>query len=207
MSESTNTEVIETKEEEAIEDTALEEGSEEKGPEKKWDELQFIPNKRRFIILTIVGTILELAGLFIFAYAFPNAREIGMNILGLLLVPPFLGVLISYFVQDKKEGFAVSIVNAVASVLPFMITHSLIEVFVYSAQLNDVLYFLFPILGIALQVIVAYTMSRVRNLYKMYEDPTISRESDEAMIAELRKSRIRRGLEEPPKQESESESS
>ena len=193
MSESTNIEKqIDDFKEEPIEET-----SEKQNAGKTWDEMKFIPNKKRFNILAIVITLIELGGLFIFAFAFPDSREIGLNILGLLLVPPFMGVVVSYFVEHKKEAFAISLVNAAASILPYMITHSLIEVFVYSAELLDIYYFLFPFLGIGLQVAVAFTMSRVRNLYRMYGDPDVERETDEAMIAELRESRVKRGLEEP----------
>jgi len=173
---------------------------------KSWDEMKYIPNKKRFNILAIVITLIELGGLFIFAFAFPDAREIGLNILGLLLVPPFMGVIVSYFVQHKKEAFAISFVNALASVLPFMLIHSLVEIFVYPLEQHfDVFYFLFPLLGIGLQVAVAFTMSRVRNLYRMYGDPDVERETDEAMIAELRESRIKRGLEEPVLKENSEE--
>ncbi len=174
-----------------------------KNPVKSWDELKFIPNKKRFIILTIVMSLVEIGGFFIFAYAFYNSVGDGMHVLGLLLLPPLLGVLIAYFVQDKKEAVGISSINAVASIIPFMIIYSLIETLIFPERLFEVniYFFLFPLLGLAFQVTAAYTISRTRTLYRLYGNPDIPRETDEAMIAELKQSRIERGLESPPIEE------
>ena len=201
-SEAQNNDFKETIDTDAIE--LVDEESETKSPVKSWDELKFIPNKKRFTIIAIVITLIEIGGFFTFAYAFSNSTVGGMHELGLLLLPPFLGVLIAYFVQDKKEAVGLSSLNAVASIIPFMIIYSIIE-----TQLRpetfvvNIFFFLFPLLGMAFQVAAAYTISRTRTLYRLYGDPDVPRETDEAMIAELKESRIRRGLESPPEENSD----
>ena len=68
--------------------------------------------------------------------------------------------------------------------------------FDYPTPLNiTVLLFGIPAIFILVQMAVAFTMARVRVLYSKYGDSSIPRESDEAMIAELKKSRQERGLE------------
>lgn len=183
----------------------VDEKSEIKSPVKSWDELKFIPNKKRFTILAIVITLVEIGGFFIFAYAFSKSIGDGMYVLGLLLLPPSLGVFIAYFVQDKKEAVGVSSVNAVASIIPFMIIYSLIETqfFPEIPFVVNAFFFLFPLLGMGFQVAAAYTISRTRTLYRLYGDPDVPRETDEAMIAELKESRIKRGLEPFPEEKSD----
>ncbi|MHA1557094.1 MAG: hypothetical protein ACTSPM_09195, partial [Candidatus Heimdallarchaeota archaeon] len=140
------------------------------------------------------------------AYAFSNSTVGGMHELGLLLLPPFLGVLIAYFVQNKKEAVGLSSLNAVASIIPFMIIYSIIETQIRPETfVVNIFFFLFPLLGMAFQVAAAYTISRTRTLYRLYGDPDVPRETDEAMIAELRESRIKRGLESPPEENKISE--
>ncbi len=199
-SETQNNDFIETNDLEINE--SLDEKSEIKSPVKSWDELKFIPNKKRFTILAIVITLIEIGGFFTFAYAFYNTVGDGMHVLGLLLLPPMLGVFIAYFVQDKKEAIGISSVNAVASIIPFMIIYTLIETLAFPERLFEIniYFFLFPLLGIGFQLAAAYTISRTRTLYRLYGDPDVPRETDEAMIAELKVSRIERGLESPPEE-------
>lgn len=203
ISETQNNDFIETNDTDTNE--PVDEKSESKSPEKSWDELQFIPNKKRFTILAIVISLVEMGGFFIFAYAFSNSTVGGIHELGLLLLPPMLGLVIAYIVQDKKEAVGISTVNAVASIIPFMIIYSLIETLIFPEIefVVDVVFFLMPLLGMAFQVAAAYTISRTRTLYRLYGDPDVPRETDEAMIAELKESRIKRGLESLPEERSD----
>ena len=171
-----------------------------KKSEKSWNELKFIPNKRRFILLITIVTAIELAGLFIFAY--PLTANFGQDItdLGLFLLPPFTGALIAYFVQDKKEAVGVSLINALGSMIPFVLIYSLIEVYALDTPdfTMDLYYFLIPVLGILIQVAVAFTIARLRVIYRDYGDSNITREDDEAMITELKANKEKREKENIP---------
>ncbi|MFW9924174.1 MAG: hypothetical protein ACFFDW_12895 [Candidatus Thorarchaeota archaeon] len=169
-----------------------------KSLEPSWDELKFLPNKKRFLLLALIIGTIEIAGLFILAYPLSNP-ELDLSQLGLFLFPPFMGALLAYFVQDKKEAVGISAVNALSSIVPFMLIFTLVELFAGPEPriILNVYYFMFPILGIIAQILIAFTITRMRVLYRMYGDSSIPREEDEAMIAELKESRIKRGLESP----------
>lgn len=170
----------------------MDEVEEYKKPENSWNELKFIPNKKRFILLTTIITTIEIAGLFIFAYPLTISFGQDLTDLGLFLLPPFTGAFIAYFVQDKKEAISVSSINACASIIPFMLIFTLVE---FNPIPNNALYYLIPILAILIQIAVAFTIARMRAIYRTYGDSEVKRESDEVMIKELQVSRQERGLE------------
>jgi len=176
----------------------MDEVEEYKKPENSWNELKFIPNKKRFILLTTIITAIEIAGLFIFAY--PVTKSFGQDLtdLGLFLLPPFTGAFIAYFVQDKKEAISVSCINACASIIPFMLIFTLVS---FNPLPNTALYYLIPILAILIQIAVAFTIARMRSIYRAYGDSKIKRESDEVMIKELQVRRQERGLEQSMEEE------
>ena len=165
-----------------------------KKTEKSWNDLKFIPNKKRFILLTTIVTAIELAGLFIFAYPLTNNFGQDITDLGLFLLPPFSGALIAYFVQDKKEAVGVSAINASGSLIPFVLIYSLVEVYIIKSPdfQMDLYYFLIPSLAILIQIAIAFTIARLRVIYRDYGDSSITREDDEALIIELEASREER---------------
>ena len=174
------------------------EEDEETSSTPKWTDLPFIPNKKRFNILTAVFTVVEFAGMIIFTYAFLNAYEEGLWDLGLFLMPPFTGVAIAYFVENRKEAVAVSMINAIASIVPFMIIFLSVEAaYGIPTGVTEMSWwdFVIPLGMIAIQVAIAFTIARLRNIYRYYGDSSYTRESDEAMITELKHSRRKRGLE------------
>ncbi|NHJ04705.1 MAG: hypothetical protein EAX90_07775 [Candidatus Heimdallarchaeota archaeon] len=175
---------------------------EDKKPRNSWNELKFIPNKKRFILLTTIITAVEIAGLFIFAYPLTMSFGEDLTDLGLFLLPPFTGAFIAYFVQDKKEAISVSSINACASVLPFMLIFTLVE---FNPIPNNALYYLIPILAILIQIAVAFTIARMRTIYRAYGDSEVKRESDEVMIKELQVRRQERGLEQFAEEEAKTE--
>lgn len=192
---------------ESINQEALEEEEEEieaKSSVPSWKDLPFIPNKKRFIILTSVFSVIEFAGMIIFTYAFLGSFKGGLWDLGLFLMPPFTGVAIAYFVSQKKEAVAVSLINALSSIVLFMIIFLSID---YAYQVptgvTDLSWydFLIPLFMIFVQVAIAFTIARLRNIYRYYGDASITRKSDEAMITELKESRRKRGLEQPEEEE------
>ncbi|MHA1739618.1 MAG: hypothetical protein ACTSXA_01205 [Candidatus Heimdallarchaeota archaeon] len=173
----------------------------------RWKDLSYIPNKKRFIILTTVFSAVEFAGMIILTYAFLGSFDEGLWDLGLFLMPPFTGVAIAYFVSQQKEAVAVSFVNAVSSIVLFYIIFiSVASTSEIPAPLGDLTWYelvLIPLAMIALQVVIAFTIARLRNLYRYYGDATNARASDEAMIKELKQNRIERGLETPTEDEAE----
>jgi hypothetical protein len=186
--------------EEDIDEDTLDEEGEEQSVVPKWKDLSYIPNKKRFIILTSVFSVVELAGMIILAYAFLGSFEGGLWDLGLFLMPPFTGVAIAYFVVDQKEAVAVSFVIAITSIVIFWIIFLSVEAAYNIPQAIGALTWLdyiIPIAMILIQVVIAFTIARLRNIYRYYGDSTYARESDEAMIEELKQSRINRGLETP----------
>ncbi len=182
------------------------EEEEEQSIVPRWKDLPYIPNKKRFIILTTVFSVVELTGMIILTYAFLGSFEGGLWDLGLFLMPPFTGVAIAYFVSHQKEAVAVSFVNAITSVIIFWIIFLSVEA-AYGVPKPigelEALDYIIPIAMILIQVVIAFTISRLRNLYRYYGDATNARESDEAMIQELKQSRIERGLETPTEEEAE----
>ncbi|MHA1367036.1 MAG: hypothetical protein ACTSP5_11570, partial [Candidatus Heimdallarchaeota archaeon] len=156
----------------------------------RWKDLSYIPNKKRFIILTTVFSAVEFAGMIILTYAFLGSFDEGLWDLGLFLMPPFTGVAIAYFVSQQKEAVAVSFVNAVSSIVLFYIIFiSVASTSEIPAPLGDLTWYelvLIPLAMIALQVVIAFTIARLRNLYRYYGDATNARASDEAMIKELK---------------------
>ena len=180
---------------------SIEENNENHAQERKsrskdsWEDLEMIPNRKRFLILSIIISVLELGGFFIFAYAI-TVEGGDLKDLGLFLLPPFMGAFISYFVENKKEATGISAINAITSIIPFTIIYLLLEKFVFHPEEAILIYdYLIPGLAIILQIAIGYTLARMRSLYRVYGDSSIPQESDEAMIAEL----------EANKQEKESE--
>ncbi|MGC9780981.1 MAG: hypothetical protein HZR80_17185 [Candidatus Heimdallarchaeota archaeon] len=192
------------KDEDIIEDE--EEVVDKKSVNDSWKNIKFIPNKKHFIILSILFSILELAGLLIFAYSlitedFPT----GLYDFGLFILAPSFGLILSYFVENKKEAVAISSINGGSSIfislIIYIITEATLE---FPDSLNVTFYFFgIPVLMLLVQIIVAYTMARVRRLYYRYGDSTEYRDGDEAMINELRESRRKRGIELEPKEDQE----
>lgn len=183
---------------EDLDQDTLDDESEEKPNVPSWSTLPYIPNKKRFIILTTVFSVVELTGMLILAYAFLGSFQGGLWDLGLFLMPPFTGVAIAYFVKHQKEAVAVSFVNAITSIVIFWIIFLSVEASYSIPEAIGALTWLdyvIPIAMIFIQVAIAYTISRLRNIYRYYGDSSIARESDEAMIAELKESRRQRGLE------------
>jgi len=182
--------------------------SEEESVVPSWKDLQFIPNKKRFIILTTVFSVVEFVGMIVLAYAFTDSFVGGLWDLGLFLMPPFTGVAIAYFVAHKKEAIAVSFINAVSSIILFWIIFLSIEAFnhfpkdIGTLQWYD---YVIPIVMILIQVAIAFTIARLRNIYNYYGEAKVSRDSDEAMIEELKESRRIRGLEQYEDDEEELE--
>ena len=194
--------------EEEIDEEAMDEEVAEQSVVPKWSELSFMPHKKRFIILTTVFSVVELVGMIILAYAFFGSFENGLWDLGLFLMPPFTGVAIAYFVSHQKEAVAVSFINAITSIVIFWIIFLSVEAAYSIPEAIGALTwydYVTPIAMIVIQVVIAFTISRLRNIYKYYGDASYARESDEAMIQELKESRIARGLETPEEDEAEEE--
>jgi hypothetical protein len=165
---------------------------------KYFKELQMMPNKKRFIILSVVFSIIELAGLFIIAYSFLNSFENGLYDFAIFLMAPFTGLAISYFVENQKEAIGISTINATTSIVISLVIFILVEHFLafpVPFQFSYITHLGIPVLFILIQIAVAFTMSRVRSLYQKYGDSSHVRESDLAMIEELKEDRRRRGLE------------
>jgi hypothetical protein len=161
-------------------------------------ELQMMPDKKRFIILSVVFSIVELAGLFIIAYSFLNSFENGLYDFAIFMMAPFTGLAISYFVENQKEAIGISAINATTSIVISLVIFILIEHFLafpVPFQFSPITHIGIPILFILIQIVIAFTMSRVRSLYQRYGDSTYARKSDQAMIEELKEDRRRRGLE------------
>ncbi len=152
-----------------------------------WKEQKYIPNKKRFIILSVVFSIVQLTVLLIFAFVLKDIEGRGMYDFGVFIICPTVGLAISYFVGSKKEAVAVSAINAITSVSISLLCVILVQNFLaYPEQLViTVLLFGIPAIFILVQIAVAFTMARVRVLYGMYGDSSIPRDSDEAMLAEL----------------------
>ncbi len=183
-----------------------EEVAERKSTIDSWKNLKFMPNKKRFIILSILFSVLELAGLLIFAYSlitedFPT----GLYDFGLFILAPSFGLILSYFVENKKEAIAISSINGGSSIFISLIIYIITEATLEFPDSLNVSFFFFgiPVMMLLVQIAVAYTMARVRRLYYRYGDSTEYRDSDEAMIKELRESRIKRGIELEPKEDQE----
>lgn len=164
-----------------------------------WKELQMMPNKKRFIILTVVFSIIELAGLFIIAYAFLGSFEKGLYDFAIFLMAPFTGLAVSYFVENQKEAIGISTINATTSIIISLVVFILVEYFLafpVPLQLSPITHLGIPFLFIIIQIAVAFTMSRVRALYNRYGDSSRARESDQALIDELKENRMHIDLEE-----------
>ena len=126
-----------------------------------------------------------------------DSENRGMYDFGVFIICPTIGLAISYFVENKKEALAVSAINATTSVSISLLCVILIQKFLTYPEPLEITLLLFgiPVIFIAIQIAVAFTMARVRVLYNKFGDSSIPRDSDEAMIAELRQSRKERGLE------------
>lgn len=183
--------------EEIEEDILQEEEAEESMRKTSWKEQKYIPNKKRFIILTIVFSVIQLTALLLFAFVLIDKEGQGMYDFGVFIICPTIGLAISYFVANKKEALAVSAINATTSVVISLLCVILIQKFLEYPQPLKITIPLFgiPAIFILIQIAIAFTMARVRVLYNKYGDSSIPRDSDEAMIAELRQSRRERGLE------------
>lgn len=183
--------------EEIEEDILHEEETEESMRKASWKEQKYIPNKKRFIILSIVFSVIQLTALLLFAFVLKDSEGRGMYDFGVFIICPIIGLAISYFVENKKEALAVSAINATTSVVISLLFVILIQNFLEYPQPLTIKPLLFgiPAIFILIQIAIAFTMARVRVLYNKYGDSSIPRDSDEAMIAELRQSRRERGLE------------
>ncbi|NHJ85599.1 MAG: hypothetical protein FK734_09065 [Asgard group archaeon] len=174
-----------------------------------WSELKFIPNKKRFIILAIVLSVLELGGLLTLAYAFITEENPGgFYDFGIFILSPTMGLFVSYLVAHKKEAVAVSFINAITSIPISLVIYILVEKyqsFPEAFEFSIISHFAVPALFILIQIGIAFTLSRFRRTYSSVADPTIERERDKELIAELRASRIARGLEPNPEDENEDE--
>jgi hypothetical protein len=167
---------------------------------RAWVEMPLIPNKKRFIILSILFSVIELIGILVITYAFINQYELGLFDFSIFIMAPFTGLALSYFVENHKEATGISAINASSSILISLVIYILVKyyrAFPVELTLNPITHFGIPLGFIIVQIAVAFTIARVRNLYRRYGDSTQPRKSDEAMIAELKRSRISRGLEEP----------
>ncbi len=183
--------------EEIEEDILKDEEAKETARKASWKEQKYIPNKKRFIILTVVFSVIQLTALLLFAFVLKDSEGRGMYDFGVFIICPTIGLAISYFVENKKEALAVSAINATSSVFISLLCVILIQKFLAYPEtlVITVLLFGIPAIFIAIQIAIAFTMARVRVLYNKYGDSSIPRDSDEAMIAELRQSRRERGLE------------
>lgn len=179
------------------EDILKDEEAEETTRITSWKEQKYIPNKKRFIILAIVFSAIQLTALLLFAFVLKDNEGRGMYDFGVFIICPVIGLAISYFVENKKEALAVSSVNAITSVSISLLCLILVQKFLAYPEplVITLLLFGIPVIFIIIQLAIAFTMARVRVLYNKYGDSSIPRVSDEAMIAELRKSRKERGLE------------
>lgn len=179
------------------EDILQEKEAEESMRKASWKEQKYIPNKKRFIILSIVFSVIQLTALLLFAFVLKDSEGRGMYDFGVFIICPIIGLAISYFVENKKEALAVSAINATTSVVISLLCVILIQNFLEYPQPLTIKPLLFgiPAIFILIQIAIAFTMARVRVLYNKYGDSSIPRDSDEAMIAELRQSRRERGLE------------
>ncbi|MBN1330808.1 MAG: hypothetical protein JXA54_15150 [Candidatus Heimdallarchaeota archaeon] len=196
-----NEESVTTKEETNLE-SKIETEDKIRGP--SWSDLKFIPNKKRFIILAIVISVIELGGLLTLAYAFISEENPeGYYDFGIFILAPTMGLFVSYLVAHKKEAVAVSFVNAITSIPISLIIYILVEKyqgFPEPFEFSIIEHFAVPTLFILLQIGVAFTLTRFRRTFSSIADPTIERERDKELIAELRASRIARGLEPDPNQ-------
>jgi len=183
--------------EEIEEDILKDEEAKETARKASWKEQKYIPNKKRFIILTVVFSVIQLTALLLFAFVLKDSEGRGMYDFGVFIICPTIGLAISYFVENKKEALAVSAINATSSVFISLLCVILIQKFLAYPETLVIRFLLFgiPAIFIAIQIAIAFTMARVRVLYNKYGDSSIPRDSDEAMIAELRQSRRERGLE------------
>ena len=174
----------------------------------KWSELKFIPNKKRFWILTLIFSVIQIAGIMVFTYAFLKRDPQGYFDFGIFIMAPFTGVVISYLVTSKKEAIAVSGVTGSISIAISLLIYILVEVladFPNAFVFNIFTHFAIPVIFLLLEIAAAFTLARIQRIYDKIGDSSIPTERDKAMIEELRQSRIARGLEEPEKDELKSE--
>ena len=178
------------------EDILMDEEIVESARKASWKEQKYIPNKKRFIILSIVFSVIQLTTLLLFAFVFKGSEGRGMYDFGVFIFCPAMGLAISYFVGNKKEALAVSAINATTSVSISLLCLILVQKFLEYPEPLEIFPLLFgiPAIFILIQIAIAFTMARVRVLFGKYGDSSIPRDSDEAMIAELRESRKERGL-------------
>jgi hypothetical protein len=178
------------------EDLILDDEEEESERRKSWKNQKYIPNRKRFIILSIVFSVIQLTALLLFAFVLKDDEGRGMFDFGVFIFCPTIGLAVSYFVANKKEALAVSSINAISSVSISLLCLILIQNFLAYPTPLDIYPLLFgiPAIFICIQIAIAFTMARVRVLYRKYGDSSIPRDGDEAMIDELRKSRQERGL-------------
>ncbi|NHJ86491.1 MAG: hypothetical protein FK734_13585, partial [Asgard group archaeon] len=154
-----------------------------------WKELESFPNKKRFIILSIVITIIELAGFMVFAYAFSTEQfEGGLFDFGLLIMAAFSGLIISYIVTNKKEALITSATNGAISIIIAVIIYTLTTKYLANPESLEIdfYYFGIPIVSLLVQMVIAFTVTRTRQLYYRYEKTggkPLKR--DEEMIKEL----------------------
>jgi len=166
----------------------------------KWNELQFIPNKKRFLILAILFSALQITGIIAFTFGFLNRYEEGLFDFGIFIFAPFTGLAISYLVESKKEAVAVSAVVGGISISISLIVYVIFESTLGIPQpleFNVYTLIAIPLVFYLLEIALAFTLARIRGIYRQIGDSTIPRDSDKAMIEELRQNRIARGLEEP----------
>ncbi|MBD3190108.1 MAG: hypothetical protein GF308_05670 [Candidatus Heimdallarchaeota archaeon] len=169
----------------------------------RWDEI--IVNRKRFRLLTIIFTLIELILLCIITFAFiseENPR--GYHPLGLFLIPPFVGAAIAYFVDNAKEAMVIGTINATAAIIPFDVGYIIYDLLFTTGQPTSREVFFeyigLPILMILIQIAVAITVARTKTTLRQYESSG-QKARDEALIEELKESRRRRGLEPYPEEE------
>jgi len=61
-----------------------------------WKNQKYIPNKKRFIILSIVFSVIQLTALLLFAFVFKDDQGRGLYDLGIFIICPAIGLSVSY---------------------------------------------------------------------------------------------------------------
>ena len=183
------------KETENSDDSQSVDESNEKQTSQPEIKLKFMPNKKRFIILSVIFSIIELTGLLIFAYSFTKTFEGSLYEFGIFIIAPFTAVALSYFCDNKKEALAISSINAFSSLIIYTIIFIIVEKFVEFPEQLEFNYLSFigiPLVFACLQVAVAYSLVRFRKLLSTYSDSKRLHVGDKELIEDLQKNRENR---------------
>jgi hypothetical protein len=138
---------------------------------KSWKNLKFIPNKKRFFILSTIVMVLELMTFLILEYVFIEKYPAGLSTYGFFILPLIAGVIIAYIVKNRKEAFAIGAITALGSIVLFTAIYAIVGSIIERPDITlkiDFTFFMLPIFAIMFQVAIAFTLARMLTIYRAY---------------------------------------